>query len=496
MENIKNRKALSFFSLLVTILYPCLFMYFQNVGEGNFIELGEAVVKLGILAGVVFVFTWIVVRNVINAILYSELAMLILMNFNSILNAIKKLIPGMRKAYFFVIVATIGILLLVAMRKKGKEIFEPVAIIGIMFAVLISVNFVTAIPEIATKVSNGKVVVEGTGIADKVFGEERPNVYYLFFDEYAGFECIERYYDYDNAEFAEFLQEEGFNISCTSRNTESMWTSTILPNLLNLSYVASDVEYSIDNFAKTENALMYQLFRNNGYIINMINHTDQLKTEGCNVLNTGRRETLSTYVLENSIWLEIDEVKNWLVKKITGVDNDYGVELKSTLEMMKNCVEQTDKERPTLTISYMCAPHTYFALDENGQRINYEFGSDWGATFAYLGQFKYVTKCIEETIINIKENDPDAVIIIQSDHGARYPLWIKQIYGGPDYDSSVENYYMQNVINCVYYKGETIDIEGLTGINTLRTILNYVFGTNYEMLEAEQMPDPNVGINE
>lgn len=47
------------------------------------------------------------------------------------------------------------------------------------------------------------------------------------------------------------------------------------------------------------------------------------------------------------------------------------------------------------------------------------------------------------------------------------------------YDEQEENFYMQNILNCVYYKGETIDIEGENGINTLRRTLNYVFGTDY-----------------
>ena len=54
------------------------------------------------------------------------------------------------------------------------------------------------------------------------------------------------------------------------------------------------------------------------------------------------------------------------------------------------------------------------------------------------------------------------------------------------YDEQEENFYMQNILNCVYYKGETIDIEGENGINTLRRTLNYVFGTDYEMLDSEE----------
>lgn len=38
MKKTKDR-IVSIIALLVTVLYPCLFMYFQNVDEGNFKEI-------------------------------------------------------------------------------------------------------------------------------------------------------------------------------------------------------------------------------------------------------------------------------------------------------------------------------------------------------------------------------------------------------------------------------------------------------------------------
>jgi len=490
MENKKTQKIIAMVSLLATILYPCLFMYFQNIGEGFFVEIGEAVLKFALTAGVILLITFAVLRNFVNSIFYTELAMLILMNFNVILNGIRNILPNTKKVFFFLIVAGIGIVLLFVLQKK-KDIFEPVLVIGIVCVSLILLNFLPAIPSIMTKMNNKNTVISGKGIVDKVFEGEKPNVYYLFFDEYAGFECLERYYEYDNAEFAAFLQQEGVNVSYSSRNTESLYTSTILPNLLNLSYVASDTEYSVDNYAKTENALMYQLFWNNGYTINMINHYGELYATGCKVLSDGKgSEKLSDYILENSIWLEIEQLKSWYTFHILDIDEtDYGIILKKILGTMQNCVDEAVGKTPTLTISYICAPHTYFALDEEGRRIDYTLGTDWSVKSAYLNQLKYVTKCIQNTIINIKEKDPNALIIVQSDHGARYPLWMKTDFDGPDYDASVENYYMQNVLNCVYYKGEEIEIEGMTGINTIRTAFNQVFDTDYEMLEPQPMPE-------
>ena len=55
--------------------------------------------------------------------------------------------------------------------------------------------------------------------------------------------------------------------------------------------------------------------------------------------------------------------------------------------------------------------------------------------------------------------------------------------GGPDYDPVLETPYMQNALNVVYVGGKSMDIEGLSGINTLRTLMNQEFGTDFPMLE-------------
>ena len=89
---------------------------------------------------------------------------------------------------------------------------------------------------------------------------------------------------------------------------------------------------------------------------------------------------------------------------------------------------------------------------------------------------------LETSVSNILEKDPNSLIFIQSDHGARYPGQMLIYNGGPDYDPVLETPYMQNALNCVYLGGKRLDIEGLSGINTLRTIMNQEFGTDFPML--------------
>ena len=406
-----------FISMIAIILYPSMFMYFQNMSEGHFIEILPSIGKNLILAVVLLVAFSVLFRNIRKAFLTSEIALLLFMNFNTILGAIKKIIPGMRKAYFFVIVAVILTIVFSVIKRKINEPENICTILGIVFFVLIVFNLISSIPQILTNNNKTAVSQEENDIAEKRFTGDKPNVYFFLFDEYAGFENIEHYYDYDNQEFSDFLTQRGFNISYGSHNTESIWTSTIVPNILNLSYVASDDIYSIDNMARSENAYLYQLFANNGYQINMVNHLNTFSDTNCNVLNyKQKKENLSTY----------------------------------------------------------------------GNRIAKEDETNWKDKSIYLNQYKYITKCMERIVEDIQKNDPDSFIILMSDHGARYPHWQVDHYGAKAYDASVETLYMQNILNCVYYKGEKLDIEGMTSINTWRTVLNTYFGTDYEMLPAPE----------
>ena len=127
-----------------------------------------------------------------------------------------------------------------------------------------------------------------------------------------------------------------------------------------------------------------------------------------------------------------------------------------------------------------------FVVDSKGESINESTIHEWKDKELYLNQLKYVNSCIETMVDNIIDSDPDAVIILQSDHGVRYPYHMMECYGTPEYDATIETPYMQNILNCVYYQGKEIDIEGKTGINTLRTVLNEVFMTDYEMLDEPE----------
>ena len=158
------------------------------------------------------------------------------------------------------------------------------------------------------------------------------------------------------------------------------------------------------------------------------------------------------------------------------------------ISLIESCSDYVSESKPTFTIGYLNLPHAPLIFRADGSVRPESEWYNWEDKSMYLEQYKYITSHIMKAVSNIKAADPDALIFVQSDHGNRYPHWMVYNYDWEMYAYDEEIPYMTNMMNCVYYKGETFDIEGLTGINTLRTVFNEVLGTNFEMVYTDDKP--------
>ena len=84
----------------------------------------------------------------------------------------------------------------------------------------------------------------------------------------------------------------------------------------------------------------------------------------------------------------------------------------------------------------------------------------------------------------IQAHDPTAIIILQSDHGAR-TVYRETIRGNVEQVTQDLVHHQQNILNCVYMPGASVDIQGKSGINTLRTVLNQAYHMDLPMVEPE-----------
>jgi hypothetical protein len=134
-----------------------------------------------------------------------------------------------------------------------------------------------------------------------------------------------------------------------------------------------------------------------------------------------------------------------------------------------------------MTFSYVCCPHAPFIYDINGDLVDYANRMDWSDSKYFLEQYEYMCGRITDTMGSIVENDPDAIILVFSDHGVKAN---KSLWDGPEttYEQSTDTFF------AVYTGGrdDMGDITGLSGANVLRTVLNKEYGFDFDMVGAPE----------
>ena len=489
MMNLIKRGGLPVLSMVLTCLFPCMFMFCLNADEAKFIHIFPMLWVFLICAALFFGIMSIFLRNMSRSAVMTNLFMLAIINFAMISNAIKKQIPEFRSMVLIVTFSVILLLVFFLLLRKKPDLTVLCGIFSLTFGVLILVNLVTAIP---TLISQATFKMPPPNpeetLSDVQFEGEKHNVYYFIFDEYGGSENLVHYMDYDNEEFLTALEERGFSVSRTSKNTESPWTVTLVPNILNLDYVTSDEEPINNRVRYLEDPALYRIFRQNGYTINLINQNDFLDSEGTNVLTSGQREeTIADYIFNNTIFAHMFHMKHWMERTVLGMEPDSALTtMENVRDAMESCHKQVGKE-PTLTLGYVISPHAPFVCDRNGDPLPEETYYEWHTMDFYYEKLLYTNDMILATVDNILAKDPDAVILLQADHGSRQPGHLVDQHGGPWFDGEIENPMMASVLNCVRVPGGSPDIEGDTCINAARKTFNAAFGADFAMLEVPPM---------
>lgn len=469
-------------TIFLVCLYPCAFSYLENAGEAR---AGDMLPMLGIFLGaglLLFLLGIVLLRNSSGAGLLSGIGMLLFANGGLLARFIKGQFPWFRDRYL--LLALLGLLILLTVffkRRKSFPAWECCGILSALFAALTVMRLIPAAPTIYEVLTFQPAHLD----EDVQLQGDKPNVYYFIVDEYGGPENLTRYYNFDNADFTAFLTKNNFNISNTSKNTESIWTSTIVPNLLNLDYTAEDRMPERVKLRYMEKPLLFRLFWDFGYEVNLISHKDFIGSAGCKVLNAPQfPDRITDFIFRNSILSLLPHMRD-LLRDPLGLPNfrSHAEHMQGIFTDMEHCYAAVGG-KPTLTVSYVQCPHYPFVFDQAGNPVN--GGQNIKDQHYYLDQLQYLNTVLETAISNILTRDPECLIVLQSDHGTRYPGQMLLFYGEPDYDPLLETPYMQNSLNCVYYQGQPLSIEGQTGINTWRILLNEIFGTELPMLPAPE----------
>lgn len=473
-ENKITDVVLAVLPVILFCLFPIVFLYFNNVGSVR----GEEVLLPMVISAAIGLCIWLLcsifLRSFVDGSILACLICVIGYNFKLIEDGIIKIIKSVK--YWHLLPVCILLIILVMMFVLSKLSYPTRKDISFVCLIVIAglnlFNIIQAVPQLVNQSNQEANLIETVKMeANSDSNVERPNVYWFIFDEYSNFDILEKYFDYDNSEFANFLEDKGFTVSYDSIN-DSQQTRTILSNYAYIDYVADDTMTYNDRAEMMKNGAVFDMLESYGYEINAISGGDSFGLTGNQKMDstTMGGENFATLIMKNTVIYPFAK------------ENTYANAQKYLDAFAKYKQLELYDKKSTVNFGYFLLPHQPFSFDSKGGKVPVSHINDWVNGEYYLNQLIYTTTLIEETVEVILENDPDSIIIIQSDHSARS----LQTEAG---EYIIEKFDRRHFLNTVYFRGEKLEqIKGKSGVNTLRI----VFG---KLLDVE-LPELEVPVSE
>ena len=322
---------------------------------------------------------------------------------------------------------------------------------------------------------------------------QKPDVYFLLLDAYAGDITLKNDFGYDNSEFYEQLEERGFFIQKNSLSNYP-FTELSMPSIMNMNYLDfitklqgnESRDMRLSQKIVEDNKVM-EIFHENGYQIYSLEgqsglsgaETEYLCKTDFNINSRMMQVLVYQYISISSLRVHISE-NQWYETVLCG--------LNTMIEFEKKVDE------PIYMHMHVYFPHRPFVFDSEGNQIHDSVSEnrfDNELKDAYLQQIIFANKKTIEIIDSIQQKNHDAVIIILSDHGSRFGVnW--------EEPSEMDYFRALNNLNAVYFPGKESYLPlNIATVNVFRVFFNLYFEADYEILDDRQMwYIPNKPLNQ
>lgn len=316
--------------------------------------------------------------------------------------------------------------------------------------------------------------------------KHKPNVYYILVDAYARQDTLKEVANFDNEPFLHELERFGFVVG---RNAFSNYhfTGASLPATMNMKYHQSTREGAIDYDTQMHESMkgsnnVRRIFKNNGYkIINIPAHWHQMTCygfedkciaqSGWEVYQSFISPTPMRTIEFKNKYVACEDIKK-AAKLFPGVPKFIFAHLAQVHDAI---YDESGSYHSTL--------HPAFANAQEAQR--------------YISSIKVINKELLALFQYVKENDKNAVIILQADHGPTYvgnltpndsSYWLAHI-DNIRLKNKSDFRYTFGILSAVYFSPEIKRDEFIknyfsnapTLINTFRYLFAYL---------SEQEPEP------
>lgn len=512
----------NFIHVIIFSIYPVLYIAINNYSEMRVEETLSPIAILFFLAAIIFICANFFLKNFQKSTVFTSISMVFLVYVN-LFYIFFETAFGINKILFLIICVTLSVIIGYLLLYKIKQTEKIIKIFNDFSIILIIISLMKIPPSyILSSIGNLKnnfTKKQGVLVKDINTGNNKyPNILYIILDGYASNNVLKKYYDYDNSEFTNWLENKGFYVAKNSTSNYSI-THLSINSSLNMNYVHNGLNENnwLYKLSKTmENSIVPTFFKKMGYEFIIYNGSEYFR-EFDTLAN--KTDNFSSNII---IYLFIYKcsVLSFINDSTISIDTFWGNKKRNWMEKTFRSIKEicgNPKTSNKFIYVHLIAPHPPFLYDKDDKQVNIENGclcpmNGWSQKKPYIDYLIYTNKKIKNIIEEIITKSPNNnIIILQADHGSQYYVMdnlinldkkgcsvrisecgsIKKKYCSkkiPEFASSSENIeQIFGILNAVYIpKNKPFFKEfnnGITPVNTFRIISNNLFNTNYPLLE-------------
>ena len=462
-------------------LFPIMFFFQGNLHE---IPFGDVIFPLFLSISITFL-SWVILRKFIGSQRSGLIISLIIMSFINLGNirffisdnpteSLQSSVEGQILVFILLLVNVIGIIyFLKKHRLDAKTSIANVVsmtMIGVLIFSITSFSITTADDNSLANLSDIPVQISDV--------ENKPNIYFIILDEYAGSIQLKNDFNFDNSNFSIELEKRDFFVGNESFSNYPN-TSLSVPSIMNMIYL----DFIPDKLGKdSKNIRVVEKMINENNVMKILQANDYKITTLDGVVGRIPNTYLADITLCSSIFdINPDIRKNFALVYVPIVGLQelvFSEVIRSKLECSFSALIDfnEDPKNPDFVVAHLRFPHSPYLYDSFGNSISI---NDRGDKNAYLEQLKFANKKTLEIIDSIQERSSENIIIVISDHGYRpYINW-----ENPTIDDYIRGF---NILAAYYLPGEEKH-EKIAPVNIFRTIFNSYLETNYEILDDRQI---------
>lgn len=425
-------KKIPFF-LFLLVLFFCLHGSVENYG---FLELSEVLLVGGIMfvsVALLFGFFFLIFRNYVLASLITFFISLWYLFFGAFHDWVKTFTSLSFMSSYSVLLPLlllITILLFLFLKRKNAVAVKLVLYLNMLLLIYCLIDSALLV----NKYFKPENKLAKTVSIDIGQVGAKPNVYFLLFDEYPGYQSLKDSFNFANDSLYSFLHTKEFQVLPQFSNYD--FTLFSMSAILNMEYVDTTYEplqVTQRDFQIRTNEIrhgqVFSIFKQMGYQIKNFSIFDIGNMHGL----AGQNSFLPVHSLlltDKLLHNRIIRTSGWLFKtgklSLPSWRKKYLYQHETNNLLAQRMINKTaneKKDKPTFSYAHFMLPHWPFYKDSTGKYNSDEIiarDNLLNNKPLYLSYVKYTNSVIKSLVDTITTKDPGAIVIVMSDHGFRY----------------------------------------------------------------------------